>query len=218
MVLDGLVDLLRRRSPLPDQSEFPRLNPILNDYRFPFSILTDSHLEQALTPSRVDAIREALIHPDCSGDVEIRYQVPWDAGSVIHPGTVDVVFSQAVLEHVDDIAACYAAMAAWLKVGGYASHQIDFSSHDLAPEWNGHWSCSRPVWNIIRSGLPYLLNRAPCSAHETLLARNGLIVIARVPRIQENGLKRDQIRREFQQLTDDDLVTAGAYLLARKCA
>jgi SAM-dependent methyltransferase len=217
-LLDELVELLQHRAPIPDQSEFPLVNPVLDGYEFPSAVLSDAHLNGVLSPTRVAEIREALIKPDGSGPTEIRYQVPWVDREHIQGATVDVVISQAVLEHVDDLDSCYSAMAAWLKPGGYASHQVDFSSHDLAPEWNGHWSCSQRVWNLVRTGLPYLLNRAPCSEHEERMAKNGLTLATRIPRVRYDGLKRNQIRPEFQSFTDDDLITASAYLLARRSA
>lgn len=43
----------------------------------------------------------------------------------------DLAFSRAVLEHVDDLAATFADMAAALKPGGTAIHQVDLKSHGL---------------------------------------------------------------------------------------
>ena len=34
-IFDGLVELFRERADIPDASEYPRVGPTLNDYRFP---------------------------------------------------------------------------------------------------------------------------------------------------------------------------------------
>ena len=217
-MVNALVELLKNRSPIPDQFEFPEVYPILGSYEFPSEILTSELLARSLAPERVAAIRNAEINPGQCGSVEIHYRVPWVDEKVIEPATVDLVFSQAVLEHVDDLETCYRAIAAWLKPGGYSSHQIDLSSHDLADEWNGHWACSLWTWDLVRSGLPYLVNRKPCSAHLQLLARNNLVLVTCVPLIRNDGLKRHQLNQDFQHVTEDDLKTAGAYLLSRKSA
>jgi hypothetical protein len=51
--------------------------------------------------------------------------------------SLDLVFSQAVLEHVDDPEETYKTMVAWLKPSGYASHVIDFSAHYLSIRLTG---------------------------------------------------------------------------------
>jgi hypothetical protein len=215
-MLDELVDLLKSRTPIPDQNEFPEVKPGLDSYEFPVAVLPNDRLAEATAPERVAAIRHALLNLETNGPVEIGYRVPWIDSGVIQAEMADLVVSQAVLEHVDDLETCYRAMADWLKPGGYSSHQIDFTSHKLAHEWNGHWGCSRTIWGLVRTGLPYLLNRAPCSVHRELLVKNGLQQIISIPKIRTDGLKRNQIRREFRHFTDDDLITAGTYLLSRK--
>jgi hypothetical protein len=52
---------------------------------------------------------------------------------------VDLIVSQAVLEHVDDLENTYDAFAQWLRPGGRMSHEIDFHSRGLTMPWNGHW-------------------------------------------------------------------------------
>jgi hypothetical protein len=42
----------------------------------------------------------------------IQYHAPWFDARVIEPETVDMVYSQAVLEHVDELAGIYRAMHA----------------------------------------------------------------------------------------------------------
>lgn len=72
----------------------------------------------------------------------LGYRVPWTALPYIDEASLDLIFSQAVLEHVDNLDETYQAMFAWLKPGGYASHVIDFNAHGRSPFWNGPWAYS----------------------------------------------------------------------------
>ena len=94
--------------------------------------------------------------------IRIGYHCPWMDDATIEPGSVDWIYSQSVMEHVDDVEGAYAAMYRWLRPGGFVSHQIDLRSHELFPEWNGHWGVPRWRWRVIRGRRVYLINRLPC--------------------------------------------------------
>ena len=84
---------------------------------------------------------------------------------------MDWIYSHSVMEHVDDVEGAYAAMHRWLRPGGFVSHQIDLRSHELFPEWNGHWGVPRWKWRVIRGRRVYLINRLPASAHARAIRR-----------------------------------------------
>ena len=86
---------------------------------------------------------------------------------------MDWIFSQAVMEHVDDLAETYLACFRWLRLGGVMTHQIDFRCHNTAREWNGHWARPDLTWRLIRGGRPFLLNREPYSRHRGLMRTAG---------------------------------------------
>jgi hypothetical protein len=110
----------RHRSNIPGENEFPELEPKLDSYELPPDLLTERDLDTSVSPERLNKIREALIsRGHGSGDINIRYYVPWNDNSVILPGSVDGAFSQAVIKHVNDIAATYRALATWVCDGGY---------------------------------------------------------------------------------------------------
>jgi SAM-dependent methyltransferase len=182
-------------------------------------LLTDARMTRCLQEARVDAIRAALRNlNDESGAITMVYRAPWFDPSVVRRGAIDMIYSQAVLEHVDDLDATYAALAEWLKPGGVASHQIGFVSHGLTPEWNGHWAIADPVWRVIRGRRPYLLNREPASTHVRLIKRSGLHVVGEV-RVQiASGIERSRLARRFRHLSDEDLTTKAIFLQAVKPA
>src|SRR5437870_3647895 len=150
-IFDGLVDLFNQRAPIPDEVEFAEIQPTLNVYHFPANTLTEERLTLALAPARQRRLRTAVRALGVeSGDGPLSYMVSWQDAASLRPSSVDALFSQAVLEHVDDLPATYRAMHAWLKPGGYMSHQIDFRSHGMTKVWNGHWALSDGLWKLMR--------------------------------------------------------------------
>lgn len=216
-VLDELVELMRAQTPIPDAVEFPSVKPSLPSYAFPSRVLTDEHLARMLAPERVASIRRALEHVDADLGL-ISYRAPWFDAGVVEPDSIDMLFSQAVLEHVDDLEGAYAAMAAWLKPGGFASHEIALNAHYLAPEWNAHWTISDPVWKLIRGKRPYLLNREPASTHVRLLGRSGMQIVNEVRVQVKSDVARSRLARRFRGMSDDDLTTRAIFVQAVKPA
>jgi len=221
-LLDELVRLLVNRAGVPDDKEFPEVKPYLSSYEFPRAVLTDARLSRALAPARVAAIRRALEHigetvrSENGEEITITYRVPWFDPTVIQRGSLDMVYSQAVLEHVDDLTTTYRALAEWLKPGGVASHQVGFVSHGITPEWNGHWTISDPVWKLIRGKRPYLLNREPASTHVNLLRESGLEIVKEERVHKASDIARSQLAPRFRYFSEDDLTTKAVYLLATK--
>lgn len=217
LVFDELIDLFRKRAPIPDAAEFPAVKPYLPSYEFPRRVLPEEHLSRALAPDRLAAIRRALERVnETGGEVTIAYRVPWYKTDVVERDSVDMLYSQAVLEHVDDLATTYPAMASWLKPGGFASHEIAFSAHHLTPEWNGHWTISDPVWKLIRGRRPYLLNREPASTHVELLRRSGLQIVNEMRMQVKSDVLRNRLARRFRAMSDDDLTTQAMFVQATK--
>jgi hypothetical protein len=179
-VLDELVRLFADRTRIPGADEFPAIRPGLDDYAFPDAILGVYAMQANLAPARIAAIAAVLRGEATAsgGEPPVRYVDPAAAAGLIAPGCVDLVFSQAVLEHVDDLPGVYRACHAWLKPGGLMSHQIDFESHGTAREWNGHWAYPAAVWRLLRGRRPYLLNREPCGTHLKLMADAGFEILA----------------------------------------
>jgi hypothetical protein len=212
-VLEELVELFAARADIPGDEELPTTRPYLADYRFPADILTPERLARTLAGPRLAGLRTALREP-CPPGAPIQYKVPWNRRDVIEPGSLDMIFSQAVLEHVDDLRMTYRTMHAWLAEGGFLSHQIDFRCHQTAKEWNGHWAYSDPVWWAIRGGRPYLINRCSHSVHLRLLAEEGFTVVCDRTFSLPSGLRRDRLAPRFRDMPDEDLSIAGAFIQA----
>lgn len=211
-VLEELIELFARRTSIPGEEEFPEVKPRLARYEFPAGILTAGRLAGSLGAARLERIRRAVRAPGAGAMIE--YCAPWFDAARIKPASVDMIFSQAVLEHVDDLEAAYGAMRRWLKPGGLMSHQIDFRSHGFAAQWNGHWAYSELAWRIVRGGRPYLLNREPRSTHRRLLAAHGFRIAFEQSVTRPSGIGRQRLARRFRAMSEEDLTTAGWFVQA----
>lgn len=216
-IFDELVELFTNREPIPGPQEFPLLAPLLQSYQFPHHILTDKTLQQSLAVERIQAIRESLTsHRHNGSDIEIRYIVPWYDGCIVELESVDMIFSQAVLEHVEDLANTYRTFYRWLKEDGFMSHQIDFGCHHLAKQWNGHLAYSDLSWKLIKGKRPYLLNREPYSTHKHLLESLGFEIIDEEKTFDGSGLPREKLNPRFRLLSEEDMITKSVHILVRK--
>lgn len=218
-IMDGLVALLTERARIPHEQELQEIQPELDSWDFPSDILTDQRLAAALAPARLGRIRQATreigsAHP--AANPTLSYRTSWRDADQIQEGAVDMILSQAVLEHVDDLPRTYAAMHAWLKPTGFMSHQIDFRSHGWTKQWNGHWALSDLQWRMTRGRRAYFLNGAPCSRHLDLLRKHGFSIVC-LERMQDmTGIERASLSSRYRQIPDEDLNTAGVFVQATK--
>jgi len=214
-IFDELVTLFESRENIPGDDEFPNAKPYLDLYDFPVDILDENKLQLALEKSRIEKIRESIANLQRK-DSLIEYKVPWYGASILEKESVDMIYSQAVLEHVDDLRDAYKSMRLWLKATGYISHQIDFKCHGTADDWNGHWVYSDFMWKLIRGKRPYLLNREPHSTHTNILLEEGYRIVCDVKSKSESRLAADDFASRFQSISNDDLTTSGAFIQAVK--
>ncbi len=217
-IFGELLELFKQRADIPGPDEFPSCRPSLRDYRFPHEILSQERLQAALNTERVDQIRGHLRRGSSQNNgIQIQYAAPWDDPRIIPGGSVDMILSQAVLEHVEDVPGAYDAMARWLRPGGYMSHTIDFRSHGITHRWNGHWTLSDRMWRLVKGGRAYLINRQPCSEHLRQIDRVGMRVIGQ-ERVEGPALPQGAVALRFGGLSDLDLRTQGVFVQAIKPA
>ena len=209
-VLEQLLTLFRNQAPIPDDSEFPYLYPKLRHYAFPTELIAKPPAE-----SKMERLRQALVQPDSERSC-IRYFAPYNHDDVVIAGGADIVFSQAVMEHVDDPESIHGAIYGWLRRGGIASHVIDYRCHATSSRWNGHWAYSEAAWRLIRGKKPYLLNRMPHSGHRQLLIECHFDIVTEVRRKAASEIHRAELAPAFRSMSDDDLTTTGALLQAIK--
>jgi len=212
-LFDDIVALFRARAPIPGDGEFPTIKPVLATAEFPHGALPEARLGAALDEYRIAKLRTALARGGEAAPV--KYAAPWFDATRVRAKSVDWIFSQAVMEHIDDLPATFRACRQWLADSGTMSHQIDYKSHGTAPAWNGHWQYSPLAWRCVRGARLYLVNRHPHSAYLRALGDAGFRVAIEKRVTRDDGIGRAQLRKPYRELSDDDLVTAGAFLAAR---
>jgi len=211
-VFDELVALLRNRTPIPFGGDYAEIRPELDNYEFPHAVFDESSLDAALSPGRLEKVRQSLSTENTGGT--IQYLAPFGEMNVIPPESIDWVFSQAVMEHVDDPRETYRQCYRCLNPGAVMTHQIDFRCHETAPEWNGHWKYPQWLWSLMRGRRPWFVNRLPYSTHRQMHQDAGFTILADVPQIKEGGISRNQLTGDFKFLSDADLRTAGALFVS----
>jgi SAM-dependent methyltransferase len=209
-IFGELVQLYSREEPIPNENEFPSVRPRLNSYEFPNHLVDYTHIGD-----RAEKIRGEL-KAGLNGGQLLSYRTPWTSLDDVAVGTLDLIFSQAVLEHVDSLPETYQAMFAWLKPGGYASHVIDFSAHHLSPFWNGHWAYSDWQWKLVRGKREFLLNREPLSTHLAHAQNAGFQTMLLRRDYRNRGLKVNTLASRFRSLDTEDSQISGAMLILRK--
>ena len=211
-VLAELAELVGRQVPIPGDEEFPGVVPRLTDYRFPRNILGDVPTDDRGFSARLAQIEKALRAEPSS--LAVTYRVPWDSRTLAISEPVDLLYSQAVLEHVNEPEEAYRAMAQWVVPGGAMSHVIDLRSHRLTPGWDGHLQYSSKVWRLVKGARPYLLNRRSATQHRQWLEASGFRVIreARV-HLAPTVASRD-LASPYRHWSEEDRRTASVHLVA----
>ena len=212
-VFRTLVGFFQERKPNPSWG-WPNYDHMLDGRFFPSRILDDDLLARSLDGARLEKIAAAL-QGRRSDPIRIAYHCPWTSSASIEPESVDWIYSHSVMEHVDDIEEAYVSMHRWLKPGGFLSHQIDLRSHELFPEWNGHWGVPRWQWRVIRGRRVYLINRLPYSAHSRLV-HELFDVRLELLREETGGIPDDRFRAPFDRLDRRERHTAGYFVVAVK--
>jgi SAM-dependent methyltransferase len=206
-----LAGMYEAQEPIPTHDEFPAVRPRLASYDFPSRAICTHTLRE-----RIAAVTAATSSGLPTADDLIVYHAPWRSVHDVPAGSLDLVFSQAVLQYVDGLEEAYRSMFTWLKPGGYGSHATGLGANDLSPFWNGHWAYSDLEWQVVRGRREYLLNREPLSTHLQLAAAAGFEVLHVEPQYDHGGLSRDVLAERFRHFDPTDIAVRGAMMILKK--
>lgn len=107
-------------------------------------------------------------------------------------------------------------MYSWLRKSGVISHQVDFKTHKMTKEWNGHWFIGETMWDILVHGWKYPMNRLPLSAHVKMIESAGFTIKNITPVQRENVLQGQSPKVPNVPFTEEDLVTSVTLIQAVK--
>jgi SAM-dependent methyltransferase len=134
-----------------------------------------------------------------------------DSFSKIESGTIDFIFSQAVLEHVrkKEFLGTVRECRRVISPSGIASHRIDLRDH-LGGGLN-NLRFGEPVWEsefFVKSG--FYTNRIQYSEMLSLFRAGGFdCEVRHVSRWESLPIKRSSLARQFQGIPDDELTVSG---------
>ena len=129
---------------------------------------------------------------------------------------MDLIFSQATMEHVDDISFHYESMQKLLKKEGLISHSIDFRCHGYASNWDKHWEYSDLYWKLLRGKRPYLINRMPLSKHLNLIKANNFKILEnQIIKLNSNIVDKNKYKK-LKDFKDYDFTASVSYILGEK--
>lgn len=209
-IFDELVALFRARTPVP------REIPIATepaDWGFPPAL--EAGLERALDDRRLARIRRDI---ETGTGEHVAFEAPWSDRATLAADSVDWLFSNAVMEHVDDVDAVYDHAQTWLAADGFMTHEIDFSSHRLTRHWNGHWAIDPAAWRLIRGARPYLINRHALAGQLEAMRRHGFTVLDEIPTDRDDGLQRQDFVDPYALMSEADARTHFAFVVCQKPA
>lgn len=210
---DELLQLFRQNKDIPNGThQFRNTNPVLRNYTFPAHLI---NFEMDHYKAKHDQIATALDNLG-SANSSIRYVVPWMGEKQEGMSNIDLIVSQAVMEHVDDIEFAYSEMQRWLKPGGIVSHQVDFKAHEMTNEWDGHFYIQPFMWNILAHGRKYPMNRFPLSAHINAMEKVGLKIKNVLPVISKSNFTGKKTTVPDTQFNKEDLTVSSALIQAAK--
>ncbi len=218
-IFDEVVCLFKTRAAIPGIDEFPKLKPYLEDYSFPSHIFTNDFLEKLLNGERLANIRQAIVSiskNDEAASTMISYKIPWNKGSLVNGEKLDMILSQAVLQHVNELESTYDAMAAWLRPGGFMSHQLDFTSMGSSDKLQGHWEYSDMEWKLVKGRMKYYINREPYSAHLHLHKKYHFKIIHEKKITTQVPANPQTLATRFKTLSPEDLQTTALFIQSVK--
>jgi hypothetical protein len=132
----------------------------------------------------------------------------------IPAGSIHLVTSRSVLEHVTEIDRCVDTMASMLAPGGVMFHQIDLSAHDARDRFAFYYADA-----TTRERRPDDLNGWRLSDYLTAFEARGLTCqVLDTTIAEEYALDRKRLVPRYQSYTDHDLRCARAVIVCAKSA
>lgn len=196
--------------------------------RFPLLQLSDknAHAIRDLIDAEPAGRRERLLATLRDGDARhgfdprhIEYLVRPSGRSQLRDA-VDLVYSRAVLEHVDDLEATFDDMVAAMRPGAVAIHLVDLRSHGLHRnnpldflEW------PPALWRLMYSakGVP---NRWRVDRYRAIVERLPVDMLAleatQLADPADVAQVRSRVAAPFRDVSDEDLRWMGFWLVFRK--
>jgi len=166
-LLDDIVLLFRHRSKISDK--FKQLNIKTKNPDFPDDLIKPMFTNSDL----IDEIRNDIAS-GFTTQKRISIIKNWECQT---SSNLDFIFSRAVMEHVANPAKVYNSISKQISVNSYMFHDIEFHSHGLTKNIDGHFQLHPFLWNIIVGKRPFFLNRWKLDDHLRAISQNSFEII-----------------------------------------
>lgn len=210
-LFNELLILFKNKTPIPDDKEYIGVIPKLDDYSFPNYLFDNFDL--LLAENRLNLIKKSIKRINKEKSM-INYITSFEEYEKTPNKYFNAIFSQAVLEHVEDLNSVYNSMHKTLKSSGFMSHSIDYKSHGSAKSWNGHWSINKFIWTLQKGRRDFFINRFPYSQHIKLLKDNGFEVICSQKQKRKSKISKKKCAKEFDDILISDLEISESFIIA----
>ena len=179
--------------------------------------LESPHL--TITLDRLDefANLEALFQNRSADQVLNNARVNWlhqfFEDTEIPDGTIDLLTSRSVLEHVTHVERCFDKLALVMRPGGVMYHDIDLSAHSKDDTFEFY--SRRPDHTTTRSVAR--LNELRLSDYLAHFERRGFeSAVVRKDQAATYHLDRTRLQPRFSTYPDDELLCTQVVLVSRK--
>ncbi len=179
-------------------------------------LISRDTLDSTMSASNLVKIKNSIESISDFSD-PISYSVPWWKKGNVSQNSLDLILSNAVMEHVIELKSTYESMFKWLKPGGYCSHVIDYRAHEFSDTWYKHWEFSELIWKILMHGRIYPINRMPHSYHRKIILETGFEIIHETKETEINKADIEKINPTIKKYFDEnDLnISTGTFIIRK---
>lgn len=210
-----IADFLKNKKIPFNKDHFPSYSFTLNNDSFPY-FLSDSLIKKMCNPDRLKKIILAL-KGEITDEIKIVYIAPWQEKCIKKfRGSIDFIYSHSAMEHIDNIQNAYYLLYNLLSINGGMSHSIDLKSHNYSKKLNGHLGIPLNKWIENKKLQPYTINRKVLSEHIHLINKNKFDIVMHLRRMIHDGILRENLAKEFENISDIDLNCGNLFIQAIK--
>ena len=214
-LLPELVDLFRRQETLLPH-HWPNYSHLLDQNGFP-SLIPCETLGVTTSEKFVAKLARDVETVLAGGDTpDFHYVISPSSKAALPNGSVDMIFSHSVLEHVTDLDSVLRDLRDWLKPGGVMSHQYDLTSHNVVSEWDGHRRFTNRQWEMVVGKRPFMINRLPHSEIVRIIENAGFRILRNTVAKRDPTVYRSNLNIDWKDVADEDIETFGALVQAKK--
>lgn len=141
-----------------------------------------------LTEKNVSFLRKQILSKEIGKSISLKNNIDQDQSI-----KYTFAFSRAVMEHVKNPDLLYYKVNEILYSQSVFINDIEFHSHGITKEIDGHLRINKFLWWLIYGKRDYFLNRVIYNEHKCLLEKNNFIFINAIENFQYNDKRKESV-------------------------